>query len=129
MPNAENTNCAKCDGTGFLDYRGYSMNQCAWCQGAGTIEQSSIVASVVKESLTTQVHNRLEGLREWADDNCPEGVACIPDDVRWLLSYAEGVATADLHRRCSDAITLLYTHGLLTEKARAHARNELSKIA
>lgn len=82
-------------------------------------------AATVKDFLTVQARDRLEGLRQWADDNCPEGVAGAPDDVRWLLSYAEGVAAADLHQRLSDAVTLLYTHGVITEKMRAHARRNL----
>lgn len=150
MQNAEKVNCEKCDGTGFLDYRGFSMDACCWCAGAGTIEQSSKVESdavasshwrngksldslgadgqevaTVNNSLTVQTQDRLEGLREWADDNCPEGVAGIPDDVRWLLSYAEDLAGADLHKRLSDAVTLLYTHGVITDKMRAHARRNL----
>jgi hypothetical protein len=64
-------------------------------------------------------------LRQWADDNCPEGVSGIPEDVRWLLSYAEDLAAADLHKRLSDAITLLYTYGVITDKMRVHARRNL----
>lgn len=90
-----------------------------------TINQSSIVGATVKDCLTVQTQNRLEGLRQWADDNCPEGVAGIPDDVRWLLSYAEDLAAADLRKRLGDAITLLYTHGVITDKMRAHARRNL----
>lgn len=188
MPNAEKVNCGKCDGTGFLDYRGFSMDSCVWCKGEGTIEQSSKVAplprvatlknsggwrflidrqdpnnpemfsgfkidrngsigdgpslttgeggrlnlhrshfedATVKDSLTVQAQERLEGLRQWADDNCPEGVSGAADDLRWLLTYAESVAAADLKQRLSDAVTLLYTHGVITEKMRAHARRNL----
>ncbi|MEN3973130.1 hypothetical protein WJS89_10660 [Sphingomicrobium sp. XHP0235] len=175
MPSAEKVNCDKCNGTGFLDYRGFSMDACVWCSGTGTIEQSSKVddladsvisaanaagptlrleqhdairnavasshgrsgksldslgadgqevATVIK-SLTVQTEDRLEELRQWADDNCPEGVAGAPDNVRWLLSYAEDVATTDLRKRMSDAVTLLYTHGVITDKMRAHARRNL----
>lgn len=124
MPNAEKVNCEKCDGTGFLDYRGFSMDSCVWCRGHGTIEQSSKVATV-KDSLTVQAQERLEDLRQWADDNCPEGVAGMPENVNWLLSYAEDMARADLRERMSDAITLLYTHGAITDKMRAHARRNL----
>ena len=112
-----------------------------------TINQSSIVAAAsshgrsgksldslgadgqevatVNNCLTVQTQHRLEGLRQWADDNCPEGVAGIPDEVRWLLSYAEDLAATCLRQRLSDAITLLYTHGVITEKMRAHARRNL----
>jgi len=144
MPNAEKMNCETCRGWGVNDMTGQT---CQHCNGKGTIEQSSKVAvasshwrsgksldslgadgqevATVNNSLTVQVQDRLEGLREWVDDNCPEGVAGIPDDVRWLLSYAESVAAADLKQRLSDAVTLLYTHGVITEKMRAHARRNL----
>lgn len=135
MPNAEKVNCDRCDGTGFLDYRGFSMDVCCWCAGTGTIEQSSKVAGTVKQSLTvpagvkecltTQTQDRLEELREWVDQQCPEGVSGMADNVRWLLGYAEDLAAADLHKRLSDAVTLLYTHGVITEKMRAHARRNL----
>lgn len=175
MPNAEKVNCDKCDGTGFLDYRGFSMECCVWCKGKGTIEQSSKVdgfadsiiaaansagptlrleqhdairdavasshwrsgksldslvadgqeVATVNNSLTVQAQDRLEDLRQWADDNCPEGVAGAPENVRWLLSYAEDMARADLRKRMSDAITLLYTHDVITDKMRAHARRKL----
>ena len=36
--------CKHCDDTGFLDYRGFSMDACVWCDGKGTIEDSSTVA-------------------------------------------------------------------------------------
>jgi len=101
MPSAENASCGE------------------------TINQSSIVGATVKACLTVQTQDRLEGLRQWADDNCPEGVSGIPEDVRWLLSYAEDLAAADLHKRLSDAITLLYTYGVITDKMRVHARRNL----
>lgn len=91
---------------------------------SATFERSSTVGTV-KDNLTVQAHGRLEGLRQWVDDDCPEGVSGAADDVRWLLSYAEDLATADLHKRMSDAITLLYTHGVITDKMRAHARRNL----
>ena len=81
--------------------------------------------STVNNSLTVRVQERLESLRQWADDNCPEGVAGMPDNVRWLLSYAEDMTQADLRKGMSDAITLLYTHGVITDKMRAHARSNL----
>lgn len=135
MPSAERVNCEKCDGTGFLDYRGFSMDTCCWCAGAGTIEKSSkvgptvkqslTVAANVKERLTTQTQGRLEELRDWVDQQCPEGISGMADNVRWLLGYAEDLATADIHKRLSDAVTLLYAHGIITEKMRAHARRNL----
>ena len=82
-------------------------------------------AATVNNSLTVQTQGRLESLRQWADDNCPEGVAGMSDNVRWLLSYAEDMTQADLRKRMSDAITLLYTHGVITDKMRAHARRNL----
>lgn len=147
MPNAEKVDCEKCQGTGTADFAGFGLDTCRWCDGKGTIEQFSKVAAAslhwrsgksldslgadgqevatVNNSLTVQTQERLEGLRQWADDNCPEGVAGITDDVRWLLSYAESVAAADLKQRLSDAVTLLYTHGVITEKMRTHARRNL----
>lgn len=107
--------CDKCRGTGAADFAGFGLDTCRWCNGSGA----------VKQSLTVQAQERLEGLRQWADDDCPEGVAGIPDDVRWLLTYAGSVAAADLKQRLSDAVTLLYTHGVITEKMRAHARRNL----
>lgn len=107
--------CDKCQGTGTADFAGFGLDTCRWCEGAGT----------VKDSLTVQVQDRLESLRQWADDNCPEGVSGAADNVRWLLSYAEDMAGSDLHKRMSDAITLLYTHGAITEKMRNCARSNL----
>lgn len=147
MPNAEKVDCDKCQGTGTADFAGFGLDTCRWCGGKGTIEKSSKVAvdsshwrsgksldslvaggqevATVNNSLTVRVQERLESLRQWTDDNCPEGVAGMPDDVRWLLSYAEDMTQADLRKRMSDAITLLYTHGVITDKMRAHARRNL----
>lgn len=93
--------------------------------GRLNLHRSHFEEGTVNNSLTVQAQERLEGLRQWADDSCPEGVAGIPEVVRWLLSYAESVAAADLKQRLSDAVTLLYTHGVITEKMRAHARRNL----
>lgn len=43
MPNAEKVNCDKCQGTGTADFAGFGLDTCRWCDGKGTIEQSSIV--------------------------------------------------------------------------------------
>ena len=48
------------------------------------------------------------------------------ENVTWLLRVVEELHRAEFRKRASDAITLLYTHGLITEKMRAHARRELS---
>lgn len=141
------TDCDKCQGTGTADFAGFGLDTCRWCDGTGTIEKSSKVAvasshgrsgksldslgadgqevATVNNSLTVEVQDRLESLRQWADDNCPEGVAGAPENVRWLLSYAEDMARADLCKRMSDAITVLYTHGAITDKMRAHARRNV----
>ena len=81
--------------------------------------------ATVNNSLTVRAQDRIEELRQWVDGNCPEGVAGAPENVRWLLSYADDMARADLRKRMSDAITLLYTHGVITDKMRAHARRNL----
>ena len=139
--------CEKCHGTGLADFAGFGLTTCRWCDGSGTIERSSKVAvasshwrsgksldslgadgqevATVNNSLTVQTQERIEGLRQWADDGCPEGVSGIPDDVRWLLSYTENVAASDLKQRLSDAVTLLFTYGVITGKMRAHARRNL----
>lgn len=57
MQDKENASCAKCDDTGFLDYRGFSMTACPWCNS--TVKENLTVGSGVKDCLTTEpVSNR-----------------------------------------------------------------------
>jgi len=71
------------------------------------------------------VQYRLEELREWIDQRCPEGVSGTVENAEWLLSFAEELVASDLRKRLIDAVTLLYTHGVITDKMRAHARQNL----
>lgn len=96
-----------------------------------TIEQSSIVAATVKQDLTVElVSNRykldFDDLERWALDGCPEGVSGKVQDVFALIEAARQLQADDLRKRMSDAVTLLYTHGILTEKMRAHCRSRLA---
>lgn len=95
-----------------------------------TIEQSSIVAATVKQDLTVEpVSNRykldFDDLERWALDGCPEGVSGKVQDVFALIEAARQLQADDLVKRMSDAVTLLYTHGVLTEKMRAHCRSQI----
>ena len=67
-----------------------------------------------------------DDLEQWALDGCPEGVSGKVQDVFALIEVARQLHTADLVKRMSDAVTLLYTHGALTEKMRAHCRKQIS---
>lgn len=120
MQNVESMNCAKCDGTGFLDYRGFSMDSCCWCDGIGTVKQNLTV-----EPVSDRYKLDFDDLEQWALDGCPEGVSGKAEDVLALLDAARQLQTDDLKKRMSDAVTLLYTHGVLTEKMRAHCRSQI----
>lgn len=96
-----------------------------------TIEQSSIVAATVKPDLTVEPISDpykldFDGLEQWALDGCPEGVSGKAQDVLALIESAQQLNADDLRKRMSDAVTLLYTHGILTEKMRAHCRSRLA---
>lgn len=96
-----------------------------------TIEQSSIVAATVKKDLTVEPVSKrykldFDDLEQWALDGCPEGVSGKVQDVFALIEVARQLRADDLVKRMSDAVTLLYTHGVLTDKMRAHCRRELS---
>lgn len=97
LPNDANMNYEKCDGTGFLDYRGFSMGSCVWCSGKGTIEESSKVA-------VASLHGRSgKSLDSLGADG--QEVATVNNSLT-------------VQAQASDAITLLYTHGLITSAMR-----------
>lgn len=110
MPNIEKTDCAKCQGTGTADFAGFGLDTCRWCDGKGTVEQSSIVGEVA----------------QWAADGCPEGVSGMPENVTAICATVKESLT--VAERASDAITLLYTHDLLTQAMRDHARKKLANL-
>lgn len=132
MPNVEKVYCERCDGYGKHRKNPLApWNDCKDCDGTGTIEQSSIVAATVKKDLMVEpVSNRykldFDDLEQWALDGCPEGVSGKVQDVFALIEVARQLRADDLVKRMSDAVTLLYTHGVLTDKMRAHCRRELS---
>ncbi len=72
-----------------------------------------------------EVQSRIDEIRDWVDSGCAEGVSGAGENVAWLLDTVEELTRADFKKRASDAITLLYTFGIITEKMRAHARREL----
>ncbi len=119
MQNAKNTNCGAQNKAAVASSHGRSG------KSLDSLGADGQEVATVNNCLTVQAQDRLEELRQWVDQNCPEGVSGSADNVRWLLSYAEDVAAADLKKRLSDAVTLLYTHGVITEKMRAHARGNL----
>ena len=119
MPNAEKTYCGKCDGYG--KHRRNPLcpwDECDDCGGTGYI-------ATVNDSLTVEAQERLDSLRQWTEDYCPEGVSGMPESVQWLMKFAGNSATSDIRQRLSEAITLLYSHGLITEAMRTHARRKL----
>ncbi len=96
-----------------------------------TIEQSSIVAATVKQDLTVEPVSKpykldFDDLERWAMDGCPEGVSGKVEDVFALIAAARQLWADDLVKRMSDAVTLLYTHGVLTDRMRAHCRSRLA---
>lgn len=89
--------------------------------------ESDKPAATVKENLTVQpVSNAykldLDEIEQWALDGCPEGVSGMPESVLNLVEVATSLRDAEITKRMSDAVTLLYSHGILTEKMRAHCR-------
>jgi len=89
--------------------------------------ESDKPAATVKENLTVEPVSKpykldFDDLERWAMDGCPEGVSGKVEDVFALIEAARQLHADDLVKRMSDAVTLLYTHGVLTEKMRAHCR-------
>ncbi len=93
-------------------------------------EKTNYENPTVKQNLTVEpVSNRykldFDDLEQWALDGCPEGVSGKVQDVFALIEAAKQLHTDDLVKRMSDAVTLLYTHGVLTDKMRAHCRRQI----
>ena len=132
MQNVEKVHCEKCDGYGKHRRNPLSpWNECDDCGGSGTVERSSIVALTVKQNLTVEPVSKsykldFDDLEQWALDGCPEGVSGKVQDVFALIEVAKQLHADDLVKRMRDAVTLLYTHGVLTEKMRAHCRKQIS---
>lgn len=81
---------------------------------------------------------RIAGGKPYVSENLQHTHYDVPvDDVLSALGqtieqsskvddFADSViAAADLQKRLSDAVTLLYTHGVITKKMRDHARRNL----
>lgn len=121
MPSKKKVNCEECQDTGVYDYHGFSMDICMKCNGSPTVKKDLTV-----EPVSNRYKLDFDDLERWALDGCPEGVSGKVQDVFALIEAARQLQADDLRKRMSDAVTLLYTHGILTEKMRAHCRSRLA---
>lgn len=119
MQGAEKKTCEACNGYGYDDVWGFAL-ACPRCDGKGTVKQSLTVEHVSNGYMLD-----FEDIEQWALDGCPEGVSGMAQNVCKLIEVARQLQADDLRKRMSDAVTLLYTHGILTEKMRAHCRSQI----
>lgn len=121
MSSKKKVNCEECQDTGVYDYHGFSMDICMKCSGSPTVKKDLTV-----EPVSNRYKLDFDGLEQWALDGCPEGVSGKAQDVLALIESAQQLNADDLVKRMNDAVTLLYTHGVLTDKMRAHCRSRLA---
>lgn len=148
MPNAEKQNfewqaitCPQCDGFGVRNRPLVGEAECDRCDGAGevqqkrTIEQSSKVDDFA-DSIIAAANAAGPTLRLEQNDAIRNAVASSHwrsgKSLDSLGADGQEVATVNnsltVQAQASDAITLLYTHGLLTSAMRDHARKKLANL-
>lgn len=99
---------------------------CEWYRAVDALRRDSGQTLDSPRAGRREVQGRIDEIRDWVNGGCPEGFSGAVEGVSWLLDTVEEMHRADFKKRASEAITLLYTFGLITDKMRAHARRELS---